>query len=221
MVHIPEVIYLDKSLVVVNKPPGLLSIPDGHDPGIPYLKKILEPEFGNLWIVHRLDKETSGVIILARDKNSHSHLNYQFSDRTIEKIYHAIVTGLPAWETVSINSPLRVNVGRRKRTIVDPIGGRNAITDFRVLEKFDNHALVEALPKTGRTHQIRTHLFSIGHSILADRLYGEGMKTATIDRLALHAVSIRIIHPDTNRACIFKAQFFQDFTGAVGSLKKK
>ena len=215
MQNLPEVIYLDKCLVVVNKPPGLLSIPDGHNPEKPYLKHVLEPEFGNLWIVHRLDKDTSGVIILARDENAHTHLNNQFSVRTVEKVYHTIVIGLPTWETVSVNSPLRANVGRRKRTIVDPIGGKNAITNFRVLERFENHAVVEALPKTGRTHQIRTHLYSIGHPVLADKMYGEDSETTIIGRLALHAVSIKIIHPETQRTCIFKAQFFEDFAQAV------
>jgi len=221
MQNLPEVIYLDKCLVVVNKPPGLLSIPDGHDPEKPYLKQVLEPEFGKLWIVHRLDKDTSGVIILPRDEITHAHLNNQFSDRTVHKEYHSIVKGLPTWETVSVNSPLRANVGRRKRTIVDPIGGKNAITNFRVLERFEKHAVVEAFPKTGRTHQIRTHLYSIGHPVLADHIYGEDSETTIISRLALHASSIKIIHPELQRTCVFKAPFFEDFTQAVELLRKR
>lgn len=216
-----EIIYLDHSLVVINKPPGLLSLPDGHDPSIPHVRTILEPEFGKLWIVHRLDKETSGVIILARDQESHSHINNQFANHTIEKVYHAIIHGKLDQENLTINSPLRSNVGRKKRSAVDPIGGKSAITEIQILERFTNTTLVEAKPKTGRTHQIRVHLYSIGHPILADNLYGYDIETSIINRLALHALSIKLIHPGTGREISFKSQYFQDFKNALSILRNK
>ena len=214
-----DIIYLDHSLLVVNKPPGLLSLPDGYDSSVPHLRTVLEPEFGRLWIVHRLDKETSGVIILARDQESHSHINNQFENRTVEKTYHAIVCGKLDQEFMTINSPLRSNVGRRKRSAVDPLGGKSAITEIRILERFPNTTLVEAKPMTGRTHQIRVHLYSIGYPILADDLYGDDNETPIINRLALHALSIKLVHPGTGREIIFKSQYFQDYKNALAKLR--
>jgi RluA family pseudouridine synthase len=211
----PEVIYLDKYLLVINKPPGLLSLPDGYDPSKPHLREILEPEFGKLWIVHRLDKETSGVILLARNQIAHSQLNSQFLDRTIEKTYLCIVHGVPRWKTRIVNSSLRINVGRRKRSMVDPIGGKKSITQFKTLTRFDKHALIEACPRTGRTHQIRAHLFSIDHPILSDKLYGAGKITPFINRMALHAKKLKIIHPATQMEINFEADDFQDFKTAI------
>ena len=220
MLPFPEVVYLDSSLVAINKPPGLLSLVDGYDLTKPHLRKILEPEFGKLWMVHRLDKETSGVIILAREKTSHNHINNQFSERLIEKTYHAIVRGKPEWDTITIDSPIRINAGRRKRSMVDQVRGKESLTEFRVITKFENHSLIEAKPKTGRTHQIRVHLYSIGHPVLADKLYGEGRETQIIQRLALHALSIQMIHPGTNCEILITANYYQDFIEAIKLMGK-
>ena len=216
---IPEIIHHDSALLVINKPPGLLSLPDGYDPTKIHLRASLEPNYGKLWIVHRLDKDTSGILVLARDEETHVHLNTQFSDRKVKKIYHAILVGVPSWEVETINSHLRANVGRRKRTVVDSVGGKPAITEFQILERFRNFSLVEARPKTGRTHQIRAHLYSLGHPILADPNYGGRKPSPFINRLALHAKSLTLIHPKTGEVESYEAKNFNDFNTALDSLR--
>ena len=207
----PVILYRDEALLVVDKPAGLLTLPDGYDPAKPHLRGILEPEFGPLWIVHRLDRETSGVIVLARNAEAHKELNTQFSSHTIEKIYHAIIFGIPSWDVITVDAPLRANVGRRKRTVIDHQQGKPAVTEFSVLERFPEHALVEAKPKTGRTHQIRVHLYHLGFPVLADPLYGDGQTVTGMDRLALHAQSLVIRHPVTHEIIRFTAKYPEDF----------
>ena len=201
----PVVVYLDDDLLVVDKPSGVLTIPDGYDSEKPHLKEILRPHYGKLWIVHRLDKSTSGLVILARNKDAHRKLNDQFSQHLVEKVYWAIVHGVPDWDRKEIDKPLRSNVGRRKRTIVDVVHGKPARTLFQVLRRFDRYALVEAQPETGRTHQIRAHLYSIGHPILGDPKYGNRDEPSITNRLALHARSITIGHPCSGERVTFIA----------------
>jgi len=212
---IPKVVYVDDDLLVVDKPSGLLTIPDGHDPNQPYLRAILEPEFGRLWIVHRLDKATSGLVILARNEKAHRHLNAQFFNYQVEKIYRAIVIGVPSWDVIEVEKALRTNVGRRKRTIIDEVRGKPAKTFFRLLTRYNDHALVEARPHTGRTHQIRVHLYSIGHPILADPLYGDSCESQLMERLALHAREITCIHPSLENRIKFKVPEGQDFINTL------
>jgi tRNA pseudouridine32 synthase/23S rRNA pseudouridine746 synthase len=206
-----EILYSDDALLVINKPAGLLALPDGYDPAKPHLRGLLEPEFGRLWIVHRLDKDTSGVIILARNAESHRGLNAQFSTHDVEKIYHTITVGVPSWEAMILDAPLRANVGRRKRTVFDHQQGKPAVTAFKVLRRFQQNALVEAKPKTGRTHQIRAHLYHLGFPVIADPLYGEIRTLAGINRLALHAQSLIIRHPMTQEVIQFTAEYPEDF----------
>jgi len=217
----PEIIHLDSALLVVNKPAGLLSLPDGFDPTKPHLRAILEPKYGRLWMVHRLDKDTSGTIILARNTEAHRDLNTQFSQHNINKTYHMIVVGNPTWDTITTTASLRANTGRRKRTIVDPIRGKPAITEFRVIERFEGHTLVAAHPRTGRTHQIRAHGYNLGLPVLADPLYGSGGSSPHINRLALHAHSLTIIHPTSGNKTSFESKTPKDFETAIVTLRKK
>jgi RluA family pseudouridine synthase len=216
---LPEILYADDALLVVDKPAGLLTLLDGYDPAKPHLRGLLEPEFGRLWIAHRLDKETSGVIILARNAEAHRGLNIQFSNHDVEKIYHAIIVGIPPWDVKILDAPLRANVGRRKRTVVDHQQGKSAVTAFSVLERFQEHALVEAKPKTGRTHQIRAHLYHLGFPVLADPLYGEVQTGAEMDRLALHAHSLIIRHPVTHEVIRFTAEYPEDVASFLQGLR--
>ncbi len=212
------VLFCDDALLVINKPAGLLSIPDGYDPNKPHLRGILEPEYGPLWIVHRLDKDTSGVIILARNAETHRTLNNQFAAHQVKKIYHAIVTGNPSWTEKTTQTPLRTNVGRRKRSVVDLIGGISAATTFSVLSHLRGHALIQAYPATGRTHQIRVHLYSMGYPVLADPLYGPGKPSVHIQRLALHAQHLTLRHPGTAELISFGAPYPDDFKSALDNL---
>jgi RluA family pseudouridine synthase len=215
----PNKIYADESILVINKPAGVLSIPDGYDPEIPHLRQILEPTYGRLWMVHRLDKETSGVIVIARSTNAHASLNHQFSSHQVSKTYHAIIQGNPDWDEIESEVPLRVNVGRRHRTIADYSHGKPALTSFEVLEHYSGISLLQAQPITGRTHQIRAHLYGLGFTILSDPLYGSGEISHIINRLALHAHTLSFKHPKTGQASSHKAPYPQDFQIAFSRLK--
>ncbi len=164
-------IYDDDDLVIVNKPAGLLTIRDGYSASLPYLLRSLEVHYGRLWVVHRLDKETSGIVVFARNSQSHRILNQQFENRQVKKIYHALVNGSPKWNEKTAALPLRVNGDRRHRTIVDPTRGKPARTELWVLKRWKEVSLIGAIPLTGYTHQIRAHLSAEGFPILADSLY--------------------------------------------------
>jgi len=216
-----SIIHADDAILVVNKPAGLLSLPDGYDPDKPYLQSVLEPEWGRLWMVHRLDRLASGVLVLARSAEVHRDLNGQFARRQVTKIYHALVVGKPDWETNTVTLRLRANVGRRNRTAVDHRKGKSASTQLRVLETSRQHALVEARPATGRRHQIRAHLYARGHPILSDPLYGSGEISPLIDRLALHARALQFTHPGTEERISFEAPYPADFSAALRKLDFK
>ncbi len=240
----PTILWEDDSILVVDKPPGIPVLPDGWDRGAPFLKALLEAKFGRLWIVHRLDKFTSGVIVVARSALSHQRLNQQFAGRSVEKRYHALVLGSPKWECQEISLPLRANVGHRHRTVIDERRGKPAITRLEVLTRYryrqkqdrtplnfrqektssETITLLAAQPLTGRTHQIRAHLAAAGYPILADDLYTPaGMDTKWVPglgmpRLALHAVSISFHHPEDGRAVMYEAGCHQDFEKTIGLL---
>lgn len=221
------ILYFDEAILVVNKPPGLPSLPDGYDASAPHLKSVLQDEFGDLWIVHRLDRQTSGVIVLARSAIAHRHLNTQFEQRQVSKSYHALVSGNPGWEEKTVRFPLRPNGDRRHRTIVDAENGKPAVTELKVKHYYPgvNMCLIEAIPHTGRTHQIRAHLAAIGHPLIADVLYG-GSKALLcsqilpptsfttdiplLERAALHANSLEFVHPTRSERVIFYAPYPAD-----------
>lgn len=213
------VVWQDESLLAVNKPAGLLSLPDGYDAQAPHLRSVLEPLFGRLWTVHRLDRETSGIAVLARSAAAHRVLNTQFEQRRVTKIYHALVAGTPDWEKITVDLPLRVNVGHRHRTVVDAQKGKAAVTHFRRLKQMAGCCLVEARPATGRTHQIRAHLAALGLWIVGDALYGptpnllEGRA-----RTLLHACSLELAHPVTGENLLLEAAYPADFLELLASL---
>jgi len=220
-----QVLWLDEELLAVNKPAGLLTLPDGYDPTKPYLVGLLEERFGRLWVVHRLDRHTSGVLVLARTAEAHRCLNIQFERRLIEKVYHALVHGSPTWDRRVVDQPLRANVGRRHRTIVDPERGKPARTDFRVLERFGRYAFLEARPHTGRPHQIRAHLTWLGHPLISDPLYtyllepSERHTESIIARPALHALSLTFQHPGSGESMTIEAPYPEDFRNALRILR--
>jgi RluA family pseudouridine synthase len=208
----------DEDLLAVNKPAGVLSIPGGFSPDTPDLKSILEPDFGPLWTVHRLDKDTSGLVLMARNSQSHRCLNLQFDDRSISKEYRAIVYGVPQWKELQVDTPLLVNGDRNHRTIVSK-QGKPASTLFQVLHRFPCFAYLAAFPHTGLTHQIRAHLASITNPILMDEVYGKSNilpdDTNLIQRTALHALQIQFRHPRTNNLLVLKAPLPDDFRQAL------
>jgi tRNA pseudouridine32 synthase/23S rRNA pseudouridine746 synthase len=215
-----EVLHVDDALLALNKPAGLPVQPDGWDPNAPYLLQEAQAEYGRLWIVHRLDKSTTGVILLARVAEAHRALSMAFERHEARKIYHAIVDGSPVWRENSCRQPLLTNVGHRHRTVVQRRHGKASRTEFLVRERFDAHALLEAHPHTGRTHQIRAHAAAVGHPILADILYG-APPTNLISRVALHALKLEFHHPITGNLATLEAPYPDDFQKALGALRAR
>jgi tRNA pseudouridine32 synthase/23S rRNA pseudouridine746 synthase len=211
-----DVLYVDSSILAVNKPSGLATNPGGWEGDQTSLFKILEKEFGHLWVVHRLDRVTSGVAIFARNANAHRMLSMQFERHVVHKVYHAIVLGSPPWDEHTARHPLRVNVGHSHRTAVDHSKGKASETTFRVLERFDGYALLAAIPTTGRTHQVRVHAYALGLPILGDTLYN-APETTLIARPALHAISIEFIFED--KPFHFTAPYPEDFIQTLAMLR--
>jgi RluA family pseudouridine synthase len=213
-----RILYEDEHLLVVNKPTGLPVLPDGWDKSASYLVKLLEESYGKIFIVHRLDKVTSGVMVFARDAETHRALNIQFEQHEAQKVYHAILEGNPKWEEKVTKFPLRANVGHKHRTVVDDRNGKPSETRFRVLKQYQAAAWVEASPVTGRTHQIRVHASALGHPLLGDMLYGSvygARETSFVTRPALHAYSLTFTHPASKEPVTFIAEHAEDFATAL------
>jgi len=212
------ILHEDADLLIVDKPAGMPVLPDGWEKDAPYLVKLLEVEFGRLWIVHRLDKVTSGVMAFARTAEVHRALNIQFEQHETEKVYHAIAVGEPEWDQHTARHPLRVDVGHSHRTVVDHSKGKSSETAFRVLQRNQGFSLLEAVPASGRTHQVRVHAYSLGFPLLGDTLYS-APKTDLIARPALHAQSLMFIHPGTGERVFFTAPYPADFQSALEKLR--
>jgi RluA family pseudouridine synthase len=212
-----KIIYEDTRFIVVDKPAGLSVLPDGWEKDSEYLVKMLEERYGRIFIVHRLDKITSGVMVFARDAETHRALNIQFENHDAQKTYHAILEGNPKWEEKAAKHPLRANVGHKHRTMVDDKNGKPSETRFRVIKRYPESALVEAKPMTGRTHQIRVHAYALGHPLVEDVLYGARDRYG-LPHPMLHAQSLSFIHPATNEKVKFSAPHPADFEDALKNL---
>ncbi len=213
-----DILHVDDLILVVSKPAGLSVLAEGWDKDAPYLVQMLEQQFGSkIWVVHRLDKSTSGVMVFARTADAHRELNRQFERHEAEKIYRLILEGVPDWDEKIARHPLRVNVGHKHRTAVDPRGGKPAETRFEILERFEANALAEAHLLTGRTHQVRAHAHALGFPLLGDELYGARL-TGLISRPALHAYRLTITHPGTGRRESYTAVYPEDFLKALERL---
>jgi len=198
-------VFSDEDILVVVKPSGLLSVADGYDQNLPYLSKVLSPTWGKIWMVHRLDRETSGLMVVARNPEAHRVLNQQFRDHQVNKIYHAVISPTPNWVELSINTPLRVNADREHRTRVDALRGKHAQTELRLLRSNQNYALLECRILTGYRHQIRAHLYPLGITILGDRLYqpNKVSNSLNLTRMLLHASNLSFNHPSTGQLLSF------------------
>lgn len=188
------ILYEDADLLAIHKPEGLAAIPE-RDPSRPSARRLLETARGErLWVVHRLDKEASGVLLFARNAKIHRYLNTLFERRQVTKRYRALVHGQVAPAQGQIQAPIRLYGSGRMG--VDPERGKPSETRYRVLEHLgEAYTLLEALPLTGRRHQIRVHLYHIGHPIVGDWRYGDRSMQQRYPRLMLHALSLRFRHP--------------------------
>jgi len=165
------IIYEDSDILAINKPSGLLSIPDGFDVDKPNLRDLVTKFSEQIFVVHRLDKLTSGVVVFGKNAVAHRQLNILFTERLINKLYFAFAHGTPIWSQKTVDFPLRVNGDRRHRTVFDEKQGKAAHTDIKVSERKNSFFSCEINPKTGYTHQIRAHLSLLGHPVVGDDLY--------------------------------------------------
>ncbi len=233
-----ELLYEDDHLIVVNKPAGLLTIPDrfGNKDS---LQGALERQFDKVLVVHRLDRETSGVLCFARTEAAHRHLSMQFEHHTVDKYYHVLVEGIVHHEEGEIDKPIGEHPTiSGKMAIV--AHGKPSLTFYRVLERFKRFTLLEALLKTGRTHQVRVHFQNMGYPLAVDPLYGRrasfflseikgkayksgkfsGDERPLMDRTSLHASRLRIDHPVSGERMEFKVPLPKDFHAVLNQLQK-
>lgn len=231
-----EIIYDDDHIVVLDKPANLLVLPDRFRHNLPNLQSILAEELGKIFVVHRIDKETSGVVMFAKSAAAHAALNEQFEKRVVEKIYLGIVVGGPEKNEGRIDAPLSESDRIAGMMRFDEKSGKEAITEYRMVERFNGYALLELRPRTGRTHQIRVHLKEIGCPLLADRIYGDGRpfylsavkasyrstgeEKPLLDRTALHAFALSFDHPYTGARSNHSADLPKDMNSVLRYLRR-
>ncbi len=229
------ILFDDETILCLNKPSGLLVLPDRFDTARPNLYSLLQEIFGSIFVVHRIDKDTSGVILFAKTAEAHASLNGAFEKREVQKEYRAIVQGNPRMDSDIINLPI---IEHSTGTMgIATSGGKISRTEYAVLERFQGYALVALRPQTGRTHQIRVHLSAVQLPILGDALYGSGgefclssiknnyrlkgkEEQPLLKRTALHASSLAFVHPFTKERMQFSAPLPKDMEAVINSLRK-
>jgi 23S rRNA pseudouridine1911/1915/1917 synthase len=233
-----ELLYEDAAVLVVAKPAGLLTIPDrfGNKDS---LQSALERDHGKVYVVHRLDRETSGVLCFARSEAAHRHLSMQFEHHTVDKFYHVLVEGIVHHDEGEIDKPIGEHPTIPGKMIITA-HGKPSLTFYRVLERFQRYTLLEAQLKTGRTHQIRVHFQNIGYPLAVDALYGRraafilseikgkayktgkysGEERPLLERTSLHASRLRFDHPVSGERLEFCAELPKDFQAVLNQLRK-
>lgn len=206
-----NVLFVDETLLVVDKPSGLLSVPGRGEHKQDCLISRVQRVYADALIVHRLDMETSGLLVLARNKEAHRQLSALFQKRAVQKQYVAVVDGMLQASSGTIDLPLICDWPKRPRQKVDHEQGKPSRTLFTVLGPGvdERSTRVELMPETGRSHQLRVHMQSLGHPILGDRLYADAAAQARSARLLLHAQALGFVHPATGEQVSFvsKAPF--------------
>ena len=233
-----SVIFADDDFIVMKKRSGILIAADRYNEDATRLDLLAQEEFGKLYAVHRIDKDTSGLILYARTLEAQRNLSMQFENREVSKTYHALVYGHPLWETLDVNLPLLPDGDSRHRTVANKKAGKPSFTNFRLIGNCGPYSWIEAKPKTGRTHQIRVHLAENGLSIVCDPLYSNSQKPVRLSeikkkwngdeyeerpllsRLALHAYKIELAHPKTGEKINFTAPYPKDMDATRKQLAK-
>ena len=233
-----ELLYEDDQILVVTKPAGLLTIPDraGNQNS---LVAALQSKYGKVFVVHRLDRETSGILCFARNEAAHRHLSLQMEHHTADKFYFALLDGVLHHDEGEIDKPIGEHYHIPGKMAVTN-SGKPSLTFYRVAERFQRFTLVEAQIKTGRTHQIRVHFQSIGYPLAVDALYGrreqfllseiKGKKYKSgkfteeerplMERTSLHAARLRFQHPATGEIMEFRSELPKDFAAVLSQLRK-
>lgn len=225
-----DIVFENDDLLVINKPAGMVVHPAaGHDSGT-LVNAVLgyDPDLEGIGgeerpgLVHRLDKETSGLIVLAKNDFAHRWLQDQFRLRKVKKTYLALVDGAPPTPAGRVEAPIgRDPSHRKKMSILPPGKGREAVSEYKTLEKFARHTLLEFHPLTGRTHQIRLHCAFLGCPIAGDTLYGRRKKTIEISRHFLHAFRLKITLPKENQSTVFEAGLPPELEAVLASLRER
>ena len=203
-VHV-DILHHDSQIMVVNKPSGLLSVPGKGEHLSDCVISRVQKIFPDALLVHRLDLETSGIMLFAMTRHAQRHLGLQFEKRQIQKNYIARVWGHIEEKTGEIDLPLIVDWPNRPRQKICHETGKSAFTKWGVLRRDNISTRVRLTPTTGRSHQLRVHMLSTGHVILGDKLYSDGDALNASERLLLHAESIRLRHPEGGKGVVFKS----------------
>lgn len=234
-----QIIFEDAHLIAINKPSGLLVLPHRIKTEEVNLKKLLESLYPQIYMVHRLDRDTSGIILVAKDADTHKKLNQEFQEKRIEKIYWTLVNGKPNPPEYTITLKIAEN-NSHKGTYMVHKSGADAITHYKTIELFRNYSLLEIILETGKTHQIRVHMSAIGNPLAVDPIYGikdkEGIYLSSIkrnfklsqdteerpimNRLTLHAKSLSFKHPHSNEKISIEAPLPKDFMVLLKLLKE-
>ena len=230
------IIFENENFLAINKPAGLLSIPDRMQ-SEPSLKDMLINKYGSIFTVHRLDKDTSGIILFAKNETTHKFLSQAFEDRKVEKYYQGIVYGLPAEKKGTIDAPISEHL-LQKGLMVIHRNGKPSVTDYEVIEAYKSFSLLQFQLHTGRTHQIRVHCKNIGHPLACDELYGDGKpvllsslkkkyklgkhddeERPMLNRLALHSYCLKFIDAE-GKIFNLTAELPKDMRALLQQLKK-
>ena len=232
--NIYEIIFEDADFIVINKPAGLLTIPDRYNSTLPSAYQLLKQKYSNIYVVHRLDVGTSGVLLFAKNPEAHSFVNKQFAEHTVNKIYTAVLEGVLNKDSIEIDIPLLQNP---KGGVVLSARGKASLTVINTVERFKNATLIKAQLKTGRLHQLRAHAAAIGHPLLVDNIYGNhtefyissikrrfnlkknAEELPIISRPTMHAAELNFIHIN-GQSMIFEAKYPKDFVALIQILTK-
>lgn len=231
-----EILFSDNDLLVVNKPSGIAVIPERIHTEREHLQNLLEKDFEKIFVVHRIDKGTSGVVCFARNEAAHKNLSLQFQEHSVKKIYKALVKGRMKTRSGTIDFPIAEN-NSNAGTMKVSKQGKNAITHFKVEEEFKSATLLSIEIETGRTHQIRVHMAHYGNPLLVDEIYSgsnafylssvkrnykhtDETERPAISRLTLHAGQLTVIHPSTEKEITFTARLPKDLETVLKLLRK-
>lgn len=235
--HPLEILFEDEHVIVLNKASGLLTIADRFDHQAPNLRALLTKRFGEIFVVHRLDRDTSGVIVFAKTQQAHRDLNEQFEQRTTTKIYHALAAGIVSQDELRIDIPL-LRDPSNSGLMRPSARGKESLTLIKTLKRYRVATLLECDLRTGRQHQIRVHLGTIGHPLLVDADYGTSSEfylssikrrynlkkgeeeRPLMARNALHAYELRFRHPASSESVHFLAPYPKDFRATIQVLDK-